>query len=549
MTSRRTRAAGGRGPLARSFAFRLGAAFAVVAIAAAAITALVVNAAFGARFRSYLQQQHDAQVTAITLAAGSGYAGNGKWDLAALQALIQSAGTGTVTIRTPAGHDVWQWDGHSMSWNDQWMQGSGGHSGNSGGDGSSGGSGSGHGGCGSWDNCSSRDSSGWDMRSSWPDSAAGRGARPAAVLLAAAAASPSPAPPAGPAGLGPAQQIPVKVNGKAVGTVTLRLPAVGSLPDEVAFRGQVIGLVLAGGAAGALVSLALGTVFARRATQPVRQVTAAARAMAAGDRAARLDTGRADEFGEMSRAFNTMADAAQAEEDLRQGFAAEVAHELRTPLTILRSQVEGLRVGVLEPGPEALGSLDEEVQRMSRLVADLQILGSADAAGFTLQRAAVDLAALASETAREFGPLFEGAGITLQTGLRAAPAWADPVRAAQILANLLSNALKYTPAGGQVRLGTGAEPGWAVLTVADTGPGIAADELPHVFDRFFRGRAARAAGSGIGLTVVAELARAHGGTAQAASQAGHGTTFTIRLPQAGHTAAQRLSHGIFTAAP
>jgi two-component system, OmpR family, sensor histidine kinase BaeS len=500
MTSHRTRAGGGRRPLARSFAFRLGAAFAVVAIAAAAITALVVNAAFGARFRAYLQQQHDAQVTAITLAAGSSYAGNGKWDLHALQALIQSAGAGTVTIRTPAGQDVWQWDGHSMNWNDQWMQGSSGSSSGSGGSSSngstSGGGSSGHGGCGSWDNCSSRDSSGWDMSSGWADIAAAGGARPTAVLLAAAAASPSPSPAGSPAGLGPAQQIPVKVNGKTVGTVTVRLPAVGSLPEEVAFRGQVIGLVLAGGAAGALVSLALGIVFARRATRPVRQVTAAARAMAAGDRDIRLDVGRADEFGEMSRAVNTMADAAQAEEDLRQGFAAEVAHELRTPLTILRSQVEGLRVGVLQPGPEALTSLDEEVRRMSRLVADLQILGSADAAGFTLQRVTVDLAALAGETAREFGPLFEGAGIALETRLRPAPAWADPVRAAQILANLISNALKYTPAGGQVRLGTAADPPWAVLTVADTGPGIPADELPRIFDRFFRGRTARPAAPG-----------------------------------------------------
>ena len=130
-----------------------------------------------------------------------------------------------------------------------------------------------------------------------------------------------------------------------------------------------------------------------------------------------------------------------------------------------------------------------------------------------------------------------------------AAACAGPVRAAQILANLISDALKYTPAGGQVRLGTAAEPGWAVLTVADTGPGIPADELPHVFDRFFRGRTARPAGSGIGLTVVAELAAAHGGTAQAASQPGCGTTFTIRLPAASHTAAQPLPNRIFTAAP
>ncbi|HEY5988268.1 MAG TPA: HAMP domain-containing sensor histidine kinase, partial [Streptosporangiaceae bacterium] len=210
--------------------------------------------------------------------------------------------------------------------------------------------------------------------------------------------------------------------------------------------------------------------------------------------------------------------------------AAEVAHELRTPLTILRSQVEGLRVGVVQPGPAALTSLDEEVQRMSRLVADLQILGSADAAGFSLERTHTDLGKLADETAREFSGLFEGAEVTLQTRLEPAPAWADPARVGQILANLLSNALKYTPQGGLVRVQVTTEGTWAVIRVSDTGPGIPPDELPHVFDRFFRGRTARPTGTGIGLTVVSELAQAHGGTAEVASQPGQGTTFTVRLP-------------------
>jgi two-component system, OmpR family, sensor histidine kinase BaeS len=541
--------------LAGSFAFRLGAAFAAAAIIAAAVTAVVVNAAFGARFRAYLQQQHQAQVTSITLAADSSYAGNGKWDLRALQALIQAAGTGTVTIQTPSGHDVWQWDGHSMSWNDQWMQGStsSSNSGSSSGNGSGGGnSGSGRqGGCGSWEHCSSGGSSSWDSRSSggWNDSApAPAGGQSAARLAAVTAASPSSSPAAAAPGGAQTLSIPVKSGGKTVGTAVVTLPAVGSLPDEVAFRGQVVGLVLAGGAAGAMVSMALGIFFARRATRPVRQVTRAARAMAAGDRAARSPDGRRDEFGELSRAFNTMADAAETQEKLRQGFAAEVAHELRTPLTILRSQVEGLRVGVLTPDTQALGSLDEEVQRMTRLVADLQVLGSADAAAFTLQRQPVDLAEIADQTARQFAGLAGSAGIVLQTRLQPAPCWADPVRAAQIVANLLSNALKYTPDGGQVRIQAGTDGPWAVLTVADNGPGIPADELPHVFDRFYRGRTARPAGTGIGLTVVAELAAAHGGTAQVTSQPGQGSVFTVRLPAPDHTPAEPALNRIFTAA-
>jgi len=535
MTSRRPShgpATGGRAvPLGRSFAFRLGAAFAAVAIAAAGIAALVVNAAFAARFDRYLHQQQQAQVTRIAMAASRAYAGGGKWDLHALATLVPAAGAGTVRVLTPSGSNVWQWNGHQMSWNNQWMQhapASSTHHG-SGGNGSTGQGSSGQGDCGSWSDCGNWDASSWDS-GSWDSGWPGPGASQPTMLLAVMAATPTVSPAASPAGLGPVERIPITVNGKVIGTALIRVPRATALPDAVAFRGEVIALVLAAGAIGALVSLALGFFFARRATKPVRDMTRAARALAAGDRQARVEEGRADEFGQMSQAFNALADAAEGEEKLRQGFAAEVAHELRTPLTILRSQVEGLRVGVLEPDTAALTSLEEEVQRMTRLVADLQVLGSADAAGFTLERTYTDLGKLADETAREFAGLFEGAGIRLQTRLEPVTIWADQVRVGQILANLLSNALKYTPKGGLVRLEVATDQPWAIITVSDTGPGIPADELPHVFDRFFRGRTASPSGTGIGLTVVAELARAHGGTAEAASQPGQGTTFTVRLP-------------------
>ena len=511
-------ATGGRVPLARSFAFRLGAAFALVAVAAAAVTALVVNVAFAARFDKFVAQQQHAQVTRLVTAASSAYAGKGRWDLRALKSLAPTAGPVALRILTPSGQRVWQWDGHSMSWNNRWMQATGRSHGNSGANpGTQPGSGHDHGG--SWDH-------GW--MSGMPAPVA---SHPAAVLVAAAstAAAPAPGSSVSPS-LGPVQRVPITVNGKAVGTALLRVPQATALPDALAFRGEVIALVLAAGAAGALVSLALGIFFARRAARPVRDLTGAAQALAAGDQSARLDTGRGDEFGQMSRAFNTLADAAEGQEKLRQGFAAEVAHELRTPLTILRSQVEGLRVGVLEPDTAALASLGEEVQRVTRLVADLQVLGSADAAGFTLERSCADLGKLADETAREFAGLFEGAGIRLQTRLGPVTVWADQARVGQILANLLSNALKYTPQGGLVRLEVTTEEPWAVIRVSDSGPGIPADELPHIFDRFFRGRTASPSGTGIGLTVVAELARAHGGSAEAASQPGQGATFTIRLP-------------------
>jgi HAMP domain-containing protein len=361
-------AGGGRVPLARSFAFRLGAAFALVAIAAAGITALVVNAAFAARIDRYAAARQRAQVTGITAAAGRAYAGGGKWDLHALETLVPAAGPVSVQLVTPAGQDVWQWNGHQMSWNDQWMQGSHGSGQHQTGQGGSGQPGKSSGNCGSWDNCSSGHDGSRDNGSRGEGAPGPAGTR-SAIVVAAAAATPSPGPSASPASLGTVQRIPITAGGKVVGTALVRVPQATALPDAVAFRRQVIGLVLAAGAVGALVSLALGIFFARRATRPVRQMTRAAQALAAGDRETRLHTGRRDEFGQMSQAFNALADAAAEQENLRQGFAAEVAHELRTPLTILRSQVEGLRVGVLEPGPGALASLDKEVQRITRLVA------------------------------------------------------------------------------------------------------------------------------------------------------------------------------------
>ena len=542
----------GRMPLARSLAFRLGAAFAVVAIAASGITALVINAAFAARFDRYLAQQQRAQVTGITTAARRAYAGNGKWDLHALETLIPAVGSGTLRVVTPAGKNVWQWDGHQMSWNNRRMQPTQPHRSHHQARHNNAGTGSGHGGtghdCGSWDNCGSWNSGSWNS-GGWMSSAPVPATGGPVTFLAAAIAAPSPAPSAGSTvGLGTLQRIPIKVNGKVVGTAVVRLPPVSALPEAVVFRGEVIALVLAAGAAGALVSLALGIFFARRATRPFRDMARNARAVAAGDRQARLTTGGAAEFGQIGQAINALADTAASEEKLRQGFAAEVAHELRTPLTILRSQVEGLRVGVLQPDAAGLASLEEEVQRMSRLVADLQILGSADAAAFSLERTDTDLAELAEETAREFAALFEGAEVRLQTRLEAATTWADPVRVGQILTNLLSNALKYTPPGGLVRLQVTTDRPWAVIAVSDTGPGIPADELPHVFDRFFRGRTASPSGTGIGLTVVAELAAAHGGTAEVSSEPGQGTTFTVRLPAQAHTAAQPLPHRSFTPA-
>lgn len=523
-----------------SFAFRLGAAFAVVAFVGAGATALVVNAAFAARFDRYLQQQQASQLDRIGSSIARAYAGNGSWDRHALDSLASTLAKTDVRVVGSDGHHVWRWDGSSSWWTDGSMQ-DGSHHGSHSGTSQQSPSPTGGGGQGGWSGSDHHDGSSWgdqDSSSTWHDGGWRAMAESApgltvALGVSAASSSPSlsPSPSATDAGLGPVQRIPIVVDGKVVGTAIVRLPKPTALPDAVAFRAEVIRLLLFGGAIGALLSFGLGIFFARRATRPVRDATGAAHALASGDRTVRLGADRPDEFGELGRAFNSMANAVDAEERLRKSFAGEVAHELRTPLTILRTQVEGLRVGVLEPTPEALGSLDEEVQRMSRLVADLQILGSADAAGFSLERTTVDLREVVEEQVRQFSGLFEGSEVRLETRAEPLIGWVDPVRLGQIVANLLSNALKFTPAAGIVKVELRADGPWAAIRVSDSGPGIPPDELPHVFDRFFRGRSARPSGSGIGLTVVRELVEAQGGDVEVTSTPGQGATFTVRLPR------------------
>jgi two-component system, OmpR family, sensor histidine kinase BaeS len=332
--------------------------------------------------------------------------------------------------------------------------------------------------------------------------------------------------------LGSARRLPITVAGAVVGTAVVQLPAVGSLPSDAAFRDSVNRMLLLGGLGAGLLAMLLGVFFARRATVPVRELTRTAQLLAAGNRTLRVEHRSDDEFGAMATAFNSMADAVGEEDRLRRTFAADVAHELRTPLMILSSHLEAMEDGVIDVGPGAIASLQDETQRISRLVSDLEVLASADAAHFSLDRREMDLAAEAEAVAAEFSPLFAQKPVTLETSSEPARVNGDPARLRQVVANLLSNALKFTPSGGLVRLSVRRESGHAVLEVADSGPGIPEDEISHVFDRFFRGRGSRTSGSGIGLTVVRELTTAHGGEVTAATAKSGGAVFTVSLPLA-----------------
>ncbi|MGW9028073.1 sensor histidine kinase [Streptomyces sp. NPDC055722] len=310
----------------------------------------------------------------------------------------------------------------------------------------------------------------------------------------------------------------------------MRVPQ-GQIPAvDQSFRSDVNQLLLAGGLTAGLVALVVGLYTARRATAPIAELTCAAGDLAAGQRDRRVATIPDNEIGQLATAFNTMADRVEKEDELRRAFAADVAHELRTPLAILRSELEAVQDGIREPTVKVITSLHDETLRLGRLIADLEALASADAAAFTLERQPLSLTDLVRDTVDGLSGRFAEAGIALRTELADVTVDGDTVRLRQIVTNQLTNALKFVPPGGTVTVTLCQDGDRADLRVADTGPGIPAEELPHIFDRFFRSRTARADGSGIGLAVAAKLAAAHGGTLTADSTPGHGATFTTHLP-------------------
>ena len=327
------------------------------------------------------------------------------------------------------------------------------------------------------------------------------------------------------------------VRGEQVGTALVRSTGSGLNAADRVLETALLRAIAGAAGLAALLALVTGLAVARRITRPVTRLIAVTRSMAAGDRTARVgEIHAAGELRELAAAFDQMAGTLDRQEQIRRNLVADVAHELRTPIAILQAGHEALLDGVAEPTPAELGSLRDEVLRLARMVGDLQTLAAADAAALNLTRTRTDLAELAAAAADSLARRFEVAGITLDRELSASPVLADPHWLHQVITNLLTNALKFTPAGGRVTISTGSNGTEATLRVSDTGAGIPADDLPRIFDRFFRGQqAAQVSGSGIGLAVAAELVQAHGGRLTAASQTtgpGRGTQMTLSLPSA-----------------
>jgi two-component system, OmpR family, sensor histidine kinase BaeS len=274
-----------------------------------------------------------------------------------------------------------------------------------------------------------------------------------------------------------------------------------------------------------------GAWAARSITRPINRLTEAAAAFAAGDRQARANVDSPGEIGELARTFDDAVEKVASEERARRNLSADVAHELRTPLTALLAGLEEVRDGYMPADDATLTGLHDQALRLQRVVSDLADLAAAEAPSPT-RLAKVDLAVLAEESARSRGAQLRAAGIQLSTQA-SAPVWVtgDPDRIDQIIGNLLSNVARYCPEGATVTVRTLSAGGAGVLEVQDTGPGVAADDLPRLFDRFWRGSSA-SGGSGIGLAIVSELVRAQHGTVVAESNGTTGLLVRVTLPGA-----------------
>jgi len=290
-------------------------------------------------------------------------------------------------------------------------------------------------------------------------------------------------------------------------------------------------------AAGVALAAVLGALLLSRAVlRPVRAMTLAAKGLGEGDLRRRVPVSGRDEIARLGGAFNSMADSIQAGEERQRRLTGDIAHELRTPLANLRGYLEALRDGIVEPTPELLASLHEEALLQQRIVDDLQDLALAEAGALTYHRSEVDLRELldTSRTAHRAQAETTGVALELEAPCQVYVT-ADRDRLRQVVGNLIGNALRATGAGGTITLALIPRGEQAVVEVRDTGKGMPAEDLPHLFDRFWRADASRGratGGSGLGLSIARQIITDHGGTIEVRSAVGAGTTFAVVLPTA-----------------
>lgn len=327
---------------------------------------------------------------------------------------------------------------------------------------------------------------------------------------------------------------PIVAGGATVGTLQVA-PVGGNLltSADVDLRESLDRLHMVAGVIAVLIALVAALLLAQRMSAPLRRIRSAAERMERGDLEAVIEPGGDAEVRAVGHALNRLARTLNHEEEVRKESVADLAHELRTPVSGLLSRIEAAQDGVLPDAAANVAAMHGEALRLARLLDDLDQLAAAERPGLLLEKRPVDLAELSSSEVARVRTTFADKGVGLRTELGPAVVTGDPDRLAQIVANLLSNALRYSERGGQVHVRVGTEGDEAVLEVADTGIGIAAADLPHIFKRFWRAEKSRSretGGTGIGLAIVRELVIAHDGRINVDSSPGSGSRFRVTLP-------------------
>ena len=487
----------------RGLRFRLALTHLAVAVLAIIAVGLIVTYAGSRRFDSYLQQVQSKRNAAVVSSLESTYKPPDGWDATAIYALSQVAMFNNVDVA------VYDTDGRLQFT----VQGRHMGPGMMGGQGMMGGGGTG---------AANRSAS----------------ASPQATPFSSADFT--------------VQSAPIVVDGQEVATAEIYAPKGARAAAEDAYQSALTrNLIIAAAIAGVL-ALLVSLLVSRRITGPLEELTDAAGDVSAGNLDVRVAPRGDDEVAALAAAFNSMADRLARDEQWRRDMTSDLSHELRTPLATIQSRVEALEDGVLPPTPENLRVIGEEVERLGRLLGALRSLNELESEDLSVQHEPVDLAGVAAGAADRHRPAFLAKGVELTEDLRPAVVLGDRDRLLQVVANLLDNALKFTPAGGHVRvaIGAGADGGEGTaghggapagpasasvrLTVTDDGPGVDPVDLPFVFDRFYRAQVARGtSGAGLGLAICRALVEAQGGSIAVGEAAGGGARFTVLLPSAG----------------